>query len=203
MAVLGDERPGWRPDQFGYDLWGCSLGFRFPVVKLLDYRERWPALEASRNPFATVVMAHLKAQETRRDETARQTWKLNLTRRLYEQGYDRKDVINLFRFIDWVMQLPEELEEGLWREIQAYEEAKQMPYITSVERIGIRKGIEQGRQEGIQQGEALLLRRQLARRFGELPPWAEERLAQADREALERWAERVLEAATIEEVFRF
>ena len=77
-----------------------------------------------------------------------------------------------------------------------------MPYITSVERIGIRKGIEQGRQEGIQQGKSLVLRRQLARRFGVLPLWVEERLARADRESLERWAERLLEAATIEEVFR-
>ena len=146
-------------------------------------------------------MAHLKAQETRRDGMARQGWKLSLTRRLYKQGYGREEMVNLFRFIDWLMQLPEELEEGFWREIQAYEETKQMPYITSVERIGIKKGIEQGIQQGIQQGEVLVLRRLLSRRFGALPPWVEERLAQADQEALERWAERLLEAVTIEEVF--
>lgn len=75
-------------------------------------------------------------------------------------------MINLFRFIDRVMQLPEELEEGFWREIQAYEEERQMPYLTSVERIGIKKGF--------QQGEALALRRQLSRRFGALPPRVEE-----------------------------
>jgi len=33
LAVLADERPAWRPDQFGYSLWGCTIGFRFPVVK--------------------------------------------------------------------------------------------------------------------------------------------------------------------------
>ncbi|MBI4330663.1 MAG: DUF4351 domain-containing protein [Chloroflexi bacterium] len=60
---------------------------------------------------------------------------------------------------------------------------------------------EEGLKKDIQEGEALALRRQLARRFGPLPPWVEERLAQADRETLERWAERLLEAATIEEVF--
>jgi hypothetical protein len=36
MAVLGDDRPAWRPDHFGYSLWGCEVGFRFPVVKLVD-----------------------------------------------------------------------------------------------------------------------------------------------------------------------
>ena len=64
LAVLGDESATWRPNQFGYDLWGCSVAFRFPVVKLLDYREQWPALEASDNPFATVV-THAPAVQCR------------------------------------------------------------------------------------------------------------------------------------------
>ena len=152
LAVLGDERTEWRPDQFGYALWGCKVGLTFPVVKLLDYREQWPALEESNNPFATVVMAHLKAQETRGDEEERRSWKLFLTRRLYERGYGREDVLHLFRFIDWMMRLPDALEEGFWQEVRKYEEVKHMPYITSVERIGIKKGIEQGMQQGMQQG---------------------------------------------------
>src|SRR5438445_9033415 len=24
FAVLGDERPSWRPERFGYSLWGCE-----------------------------------------------------------------------------------------------------------------------------------------------------------------------------------
>ena len=80
-----------------------------------------------------------------------------------------------------------------------------MTYITSIERMGIEKGRQEGRregrQEGIQQGEAALLRRQLVRRFGSLPSWTEQRLEQASREELERWAERVLEAPTLAEVF--
>ena len=152
LAILGDERPGWRPTQFGYELWGCEVGLRFPTVKLLDYRARWSELEASRNPFAVVVMAHLKALETQADVTARKAAKWQLLRRLYEQGYARVDILNLFRFIDWVLGLPEEQEEALWQEIAEYEEAKHMPYVTSVERIGMRKGLEQGIQQGMEQG---------------------------------------------------
>lgn len=152
LAVLGDERVGWRPDRFERELWGCRMRFEFPVAKLLNYREEWAALEESENPFATVVMAHLKAQETRHDEERRKEWKLYLTRRLYEWGYGREDVINLFRFIDWMMSLPEEMEEDFWQEIQEYEEAAQVTYITSVERIGIKKGIQQGIREGKRQG---------------------------------------------------
>jgi len=112
--VLGDERVSWRPARFGYELWGCEVGLRFPTVKLLDYRARWAELETSRNPFAVVVMAHLKAQETQDDPEARKAAKWQLLRRLYEQGYARVDILNLFRFIDWVMGLPEALEEALW-----------------------------------------------------------------------------------------
>ena len=50
------------------------------------------------------------------------------------------------------MRLPEDMVEGFWREIRQYEEERNMPYVTSVEKIGIKKGIEQGIQQGIQQG---------------------------------------------------
>jgi Domain of unknown function (DUF4351) len=72
-----------------------------------------------------------------------------------------------------------------------------MPYITSFERIGIEKGLQQG----IQQGEVIVLRRQLTRRFGPLPEWAEQRLEQASPQDLEGWADRVLEAQRLEDIF--
>ena len=144
LAVLGDERRSWRPNQFGYELWGCEVNFKFPIVKLLDYKQQSRALEASRNPFATVVMAHLKAQETRLDALERFESKLAITRRLYVLGYSREDVINLFGFIDWVMSLPSELEQEFQQQIQQLEEERRMPYITSVERSGIRQGLLEG-----------------------------------------------------------
>jgi hypothetical protein len=78
LAVLGDERIAWRPAVFDYGLWRCELRFRFPAVKLLDYRRAWAALEASRNPFATVVMAHLTAQETQQECGAERTSEVDL-----------------------------------------------------------------------------------------------------------------------------
>ncbi len=143
LAILGDERANWLPNQFGYQLFGCRVDFQFPVVKLVDYNQRWSELEASRNPFATVVMAHLKAIETRDNRSERKQWKLALVRRLYEQGFEREDVLNLFQFIDWMMSLPLELEREFWQEFSNFEESRRMRYITSVERIGIQKGIEQ------------------------------------------------------------
>ena len=63
------------------------------------------------------------------------------------------------------------------------------------------QGLLEGRQQGRQEGETKLLRRQLTRRFGPLPSWAEERLGQAGETELEEWADRVLECQSLKEVF--
>src|SRR6266571_3785157 len=187
LAVLGDASPSWRPRRYEQRLWGCRGGIEFPVVKLRDYAERWEALEASDNPFATVVMAHLQARATRRDPEGRLQWKLRLIRRLYERGYARQDVLELFRFIDWVLTLPAGLEARLQAELVQLERERQVPYITSFERMGM----EKGRQQGVQEGEVIVLKRLLTRRFGPLPAWAEQRLEQASPPELEGWAEQV------------
>ena len=57
-----------------------------------------------------------------------------------------------------------------------------------------------GEKKGRREGEAALLRRLLVRRFGALPAWAEEQLAQASLEQLETWGDQVLDAATLAEV---
>ena len=78
-------------------------------------------------------------------------------------------------------------------ELVQLERERQMPYVTSIERMGIEKGL--------QQGEVIMLKRLLTRRFGPLPAWAEQRLEQASPQELEGWADRVLEAQRLEDVF--
>ncbi|MBF0429565.1 MAG: DUF4351 domain-containing protein, partial [Magnetococcales bacterium] len=59
---------------------------------------------------------------------------------------------------------------------------------------------QQGWQEGRQEGEAKILTRQLQRRFGDLPPWASQKIADAGLATLEEWSLRILDATTIESV---
>lgn len=65
----------------------------------------------------------------------------------------------------------------------------------------LEQGMQQGMHQGRQQGELTVLSRQLSRRFGPLSLEVEQRLQQAGTEELERWAENILEARTLEEVF--
>ncbi len=63
------------------------------------------------------------------------------------------------------------------------------------------RGVQLGMEQGIRQGKAALLKRQLRRRSGELPKWVDERLERGSLEELEIWAERVLDAKRLEDVF--
>ena len=157
LAVLSDEQPGWRPSGYGYEQWGCALQFTFPVVKLVDYFGREAELAANTNPFTIVVLAHLATQTTRKDDQARYAAKWALIRQLYERGYSREQVIDVFSAIDWLLRLPPALNNALWTDIYEAERRQQMRYITSVEQIGIERGIEQGIEQGIERVQAVAL----------------------------------------------
>jgi hypothetical protein len=202
LAVLADDRPHWKPQSYGYELLGCRHYLEFPTVKLLDYQPQAQALLVDPNPFALVTAAHLLTQQTKGDDRQRLAAKWRLAKLLYERNWDKQRIIDLFSVIDWMMQVPKDLQNQLWQDIEQLERNRTMPYITSVERIGIEKGIQQGMQQGIRQGESALLERQLTRRFG--PPSAETlaRLQAATVEQLEQWADNILDATTLEDVFK-
>jgi hypothetical protein len=154
LAVLGDDRPSWRPDRFVYNLWGCGVDFRFPAVKLLDVAADEAALLQARNPVGFVVLAHRRAQEAANDPERRLSYAAALVRHLYSFGFSREDVRELFRLITWFMNLPRELDLQLWREVQTIEQEKHMAYVTTVERIAREEGVAEGRAEGRVEGRA-------------------------------------------------
>ncbi len=124
LAILADDDPDWRPSHYGNGRWGCRGGIEFPIAKLLDYAPDWQELEANPNPFAVVVLAHLKTLETRENPADRQAWKTRLIKGLYNRGMSREDVRQFFRFIDWMMDLPPALEKLFWQEIEKFQEEK-------------------------------------------------------------------------------
>ena len=132
---------------------------------------------------------------------ARFAAKLKLVRILYERGWDRQRIIDLFTVIDWMMRLPEGLTGQLWREIEAIEEGAKMRYVTSVERLGIEKGIQQGRAEGKAEGKAEMLLRQLRRRDKALPPGLEDRIHVASSDQLDEWSEHLIDGKSLAEIF--
>ncbi|MFT8275914.1 hypothetical protein ACMSSJ_10295 [Kerstersia gyiorum] len=76
-----------------------------------------------------------------------------------------------------------------------------MAYISSVERIGIKKGLTQGLETGRHEGMAGLLREQLEVRFGPLSAADLQRLQLADGTTLRAWGRRLLDARTLEGIW--
>ncbi len=141
-------------------------------------------------------MAILKTKATRNNPTERYEWKGAIMLALYEKGFSDADILNLYRLVDWLMRLPEDLNKQFTQKLIEYEEEKKMPYISSAERYGMEKGMEKGRQAIIQ--------RLLTKRFGSivLAPEYQERLGNSTSEQLDSWAEKLLDAKSIEDVFR-
>ena len=217
LAVLADTTANWRPNHFGFAVLGCEHELRFPAVKLLDYATHQDQLYSNPNPFALVTLAHLLTQATRQDMNARFAAKWKLVQLLYQRGWDKQQVIDLFSVLDWMMRLPEQLKRSLWHNIEVLEEQEKMRYVTSVEQIGIEKGLLQGMQQGMQrglmqgrqegrmtgraEGEAYALRRLLQKRFGPLSEDVLARLQSASIDELELWLDRALDADSLAGVF--
>ncbi len=152
FAILGDDRPAWRPDRFGYELWGTEVGIRFPTAKLLDYGRDEAALESNLNPIAVVVSAHLKTLQNAHDDEGRRVAQVRLIKGLYERGYSAEQIRQLYGLMERMMTLPKPLAELAWNEIHEFEKEKGMPFITTAERVGMERGLAEGLARGLEKG---------------------------------------------------
>lgn len=139
LVILSDAQPEWRPHEFGYAVFGSEMKLRFPAIKLLDYRAQEARLRRSRNPFAIVTLAHLKALQTRRAPQARMEAKLELIRLLRGQKDLRREVFDLLRFIDWELALPQDKELELRAILEQEDTEMAKKYVTSWERMAMQK----------------------------------------------------------------
>jgi hypothetical protein len=113
LAVLGDDRANWRPQEYVRERFGCKLSLSFRSIKLLDWADRCPELGASVNPAALVVVAHLESLATHENQEVRRQAKWRLIRRLYELGWSPEQFRQMYRLIDWLLELPEDLQRQI------------------------------------------------------------------------------------------
>jgi hypothetical protein len=152
LAILGDDHPEWRPNRFLAEQFGTRISLDFRTVKLLDWVARAEELENSPNPISLIVRAHLHSLQTKDEPAERYRSKWQLIRGLYDRGLDPEQVRQLFRLIDWLLELPRELQQELRRDIETLEKERSMPYVTSVERLAREEGEAKGRSEGEAKG---------------------------------------------------
>jgi predicted transposase YdaD len=157
LAALCDDRLDWRPTTFSFGRWGCKTGIIFRSAKLLDYGADALGLEANENPFAVVVLTNIKAVETRNDPERRKAWKLRIVKGLLRRNWSKDWILQFFRFVDFMMTLPEELEEAFEAELIQMKEDQNVEYVSRFERRAMEKEREEGREAGLLEGIAILL----------------------------------------------
>jgi len=160
------------------------------------------------NPFAVIVLAQLEVRAAASGAT-RLASKLRLARALRQWAYGPALRGAVFRLIDRLLVLPPQLDARFIEILEQSEDSAMLEQLSSIDRYLLKKekdaGMEEGRRFGLQEGRLAgavrLLQAQLQRRFGTIPEWAAERIAQADADTVQQWALRVLDARQLEDVF--
>ena len=75
-------------------------------------------------------------------------------------------MLELLRLVDWMMTLPKPYELLFRQEHEQWEKEKQMPYVTSFERLAREEGEAKGRAEGLREGLLEAIELGLKLRFG-------------------------------------
>ena len=88
-------------------------------------------------------MAHLKTKRTNQKFPEREQWKWQLVRGLYDKGYNREEIVTLFKVIDRMMALPRELQESFDQKLTKFEEERKMPLLSNMEERGQLKNAHQ------------------------------------------------------------
>lgn len=170
------------------------------VDKLVDVQltsgESESELLASANPFALVTLAQLAENVTAKIDGEKYATKLRLMRLLFGKGYDKAAIRNLFTFIDWILQLPLELELQLQQKLVDSSKDKNMQYVSFLERHAQAKGREEGREEGLE----LAIQTVLNSRFGDAPTSIMEPARQLDENGLQELLTFVLVARSLEDI---
>ena len=165
------------------------LTFDYLACKLKEIpSERW---QHSNNLVARVNLPNMRSPETRKVEVYAQAVRGLLA---LERDGDRR--AKYIEFIDIYAGLTDN--EFRHYQRQYPEESFTMAGVIARARD---EGMQQGMRQGRVEGERAVLERLLRRRFGFLSPEVAERLDQASAANLETWAENVLDAQTLDDVF--
>jgi len=186
---------------------------RFSIYRLLRYAtdlmERYPAATViptvlftardyytTANPLLKILLPKMDFRKEDRLEVIRQAYQ-----GLYELAapmlFDK-----YLDFIDVYAEITENEKESVYQDLKEHKETAMLAQYIKNKGFeeGMQQGMQEGMQQGMQQGKYGLLERILVSRFGPLPEWAMQRLGSASPEQLDRWAERVLVAESIQGV---
>ncbi|WP_339237112.1 Rpn family recombination-promoting nuclease/putative transposase [Oceanobacillus sp. FSL W7-1281] len=184
IALLTDASHQHYEDTFRYSFYGTELTYLYNVYRF--YGKDKEKLKKSDNPFALAVLAGIYVSEnsgrTEKDDEKRFQFKQQLISMALEKYSHRDTYLSaLLYFIDYILQVPAELQEKLYESLPIAENEKEEGKIMGMEKLrdtptfgrlfreieeeatkkglekgmkqGMKQGIEKGRQEGVEVGK--------------------------------------------------
>ncbi len=185
IAVLADRDINWRPNSYHRKIWDSEITRNYKVIKIMDYKSKETELKNSNNPFAMVILLQLAALETRPDDKKRLMTKLEFFRSLYKQGWDRKKVYFVYRFLDIILALIPKFELEYNNKSRNIDRKSNMSMVLAFERA-----------------EARFLIIQLKYKFPEISEDYVNKIYDADSYTLEKWGINLIQANSLDEVFK-
>ena len=185
LAILGDTSRKWRPTSYHYQTLGCGITFLFRICKTIDFKGKLDDPRYRHQQALFIIAAHLGTQQYRRTPQQLSAYRLELTVKLYNEGYSPSEVHLLHRLIDWLIPLPDDLKIQFRKQLQQRLPKKTMAHITLFEELALKEGLEKGLQKGLQKGiqKGLVEGRQKGRQEG-LVEGLEKGIVQTARESI-------------------
>ena len=173
---------------------GQMLAFKFPVIHLAKWAEREDELKvlAYKNPFAIMVLYQLIALKYK-NKNKRLNAKVQIMRLGNQYGYSREMMGILLYLIDWVITLPEDLQDEYYEEVKKMETEAKERFVSIYEIMG--------KKEGLAEGQVNILLKQMSHKFNNIPDAIVDRVKSASLDQIEAWSINFINAQTIDEVF--
>ncbi|SDC83940.1 MULTISPECIES: Rpn family recombination-promoting nuclease/putative transposase [unclassified Candidatus Frackibacter] len=155
LVIFTDDDLNYEPNQYQYDFFGTKLDYKYRTYKIKNKNE--VDLLKDENPFALVVLATKYALEIENNEEQKLKFKLKLMRLLLERGYSKKEIRDLFIFVDSTIKLTDVLKQKiLYDELEKLKGGRMVQVMGDFEEVAKRrgwiKGVKEGKKEGRKEG---------------------------------------------------
>lgn len=210
IAVHTSKSGSQKMQTFEYDIFGTSLVYAYNNYRLDDYTNE--ALAQSENIFSKVVLAAKALYATKNEVEKRYRFKRRLMRELlaYHQ-ISRKKMIATLYFIDYLLQLPEELTKRLSQEIspavrkerramEVLNEDNMPPTLLHMLMQEKEEGVAEGRIEGEHRALVNIVLQLTKEKFGDISEEILDEIKVADVEILNKIVRKIFDVTHIEEV---
>lgn len=132
IAIYTGEQIPPNYGKYEYSFLGTKANYEFNTYLVKNTKDK--ELIESNNPFALAVLATRYLHKSKSDYKKRLTFKRKLIRLSKEKNYSNNQIINLLKFIDLILYLPEDLEKLFIEEvIQEFIKKEDMQTLESIE----------------------------------------------------------------------